>query len=185
LAASGEVQAVTRVTDAALDGTIATQLDQLIGQVETADVPASLLLPDHAPMTTRAATQLGFTDSHAQAGMLLASSVHPSEDAPRVAIREARTPGELREALTVCAAGFGAPIEALEPLYTSAIAAHNGVRIYLGDVGGHPVTTGVGFLGGHGVGVYSVAPLPDHRRRGYAGYLGTPVLGRERGSEAS
>ena len=40
------------VTDAALDATIANQLDQLIGQVEAADVPASLLLPAHAPMTT-------------------------------------------------------------------------------------------------------------------------------------
>jgi hypothetical protein len=159
------------VTDAALDATIANQLDQLIGEVEYAEVPASLLLPVHVPLTTRAATELGFTDSNAQAGMLLASSPGQPEDASRMAIREARTPGELREALTACAAGFGAPIQAFEPLYTPAVAEHPGVRIYLGDVDGDPVTTGVGVLVGHAVGVYSVATLPDHRRRGYAGEM--------------
>jgi GNAT superfamily N-acetyltransferase len=159
------------VTDAALDATIAGRLDQLIGEVEAADVPASLLLPDHVPLTTRAATELGFTESHPHAGMLLAGPVSPPHDAARIAIREAHSPGELREALTACAAGFGAPPEAFEPLYSPAVAAHPGVRIYLGDVDGHPVTTGVGFLAGGGVGVYSVATLPNHRRRGYGGEI--------------
>lgn len=43
-----------------------------------------------------------------------------------------------------------------------------GVRCYVGEVGGEAVTTALSMTTDDCVGIFSVATLPDHRRRGYA-----------------
>jgi ribosomal protein S18 acetylase RimI-like enzyme len=37
----------------------------------------------------------------------------------------------------------------------------------VGEVGGEPVTTGLGFTFGGSVSIFDIATLPAHRRRGY------------------
>lgn len=44
----------------------------------------------------------------------------------------------------------------------------DGLRCYVGDVAGEAVTTAISMTTGDCVGIFSVATLPDHRRRGYA-----------------
>jgi GNAT superfamily N-acetyltransferase len=42
-----------------------------------------------------------------------------------------------------------------------------GVRCYVGDVGGQPVTSGLGVTLGAFTGLFSIATLPAYRGRGY------------------
>ncbi len=44
-----------------------------------------------------------------------------------------------------------------------------GFRCYVGEVAGQAVTTALSVSNGDYVGIFSVATLPDHRRRGYGG----------------
>jgi N-acetylglutamate synthase len=67
----------------------------------------------------------------------------------------------------VAAAGFQAPVEAFIGLMTPAMLERPGVRAYLGRVDGEPVATGVGVSLRNQVGIFNVATLPGHRRRGY------------------
>jgi len=68
---------------------------------------------------------------------------------------------------SVAAAGFEAPREPFEQLVTPSVLRLPGVRCYLGEVGGHPVTTSVGVTIGAFVGIFNVATPPAHRGRGY------------------
>ena len=74
----------------------------------------------------------------------------------------------------VAAAGFQAPVETFLQLMTPAVLERWGVRTYVGKIEGEPVTTGVGVCLESHVGIFSVATLPIHRRRGY----GAAITGR-------
>jgi N-acetylglutamate synthase len=67
----------------------------------------------------------------------------------------------------VAAAGFEAPPEMFLQLMTPAVLASPGVRCYLGEVDGQPVTTGLGVTLGTYVAIFNIATPADHRRRGY------------------
>jgi len=67
----------------------------------------------------------------------------------------------------MAAAGFQVPPEMFLQLMTPEVLATPGVRCYLGEAGGQPVTTGVGVKLGSNVAIFSIATPPDHRRRGY------------------
>ena len=67
----------------------------------------------------------------------------------------------------VAAAGFEVPLEMFLQLMTPAVLATPGVRCYLGEAGGQPVTTGLGVKLGSNVGIFNIATPPEHRRRGY------------------
>jgi GNAT superfamily N-acetyltransferase len=68
---------------------------------------------------------------------------------------------------TVAADGFEAPAEPFLQLMTPSLLAAPGVRCYVGEVDGEPVTTGLGVTIGTSVGIFSIATPPAHRRRGY------------------
>jgi N-acetylglutamate synthase len=74
----------------------------------------------------------------------------------------------------LAAAGFQAPVEAFLQLMTSAVIGRPGVRTYVGKIDGEPVATGVGVCFETHVGIFNVATLPAHRRRGY----GAAITGR-------
>ncbi len=91
-----------------------------------------------------------------------------STAAAALSIRELR-PAEAAAHARLAAAGFEAPAEPFLQLMTSSVLASPGIRCYLGEVDGEPVTTGLGLTLGPFVGIFNVATLPEHQRRGYGG----------------
>jgi len=67
----------------------------------------------------------------------------------------------------VAAAGFEAPVAEFRRLMTGDVLGAAGVCTYVGQVNGEPVATGVGVQLDDHVGIFNVATLPGHRRRGY------------------
>jgi GNAT superfamily N-acetyltransferase len=68
---------------------------------------------------------------------------------------------------TVAAAGFEAATEPFRQLMTPRLLSASGVRCYVGEVDGEPVTTGLGVTLGSSVGIFNIATPPAHRRRGF------------------
>ena len=81
-------------------------------------------------------------------------------------IRQLR-PDEAQLHARVAAAGFETPPEPFRRMVTPAALGLPGVRCYVGEVDGGPVTTGIGVTLGAFVGIFNVATPPAHRRRGY------------------
>jgi hypothetical protein len=78
------------------------------------------------------------------------------------------SPSEAHLHARLAAAGFEAPVEFFLQLMTPAVLAAPGVRCYLGEAGGQPVTTGLGVTLGSFVGIFNIATPAEQRRRGYA-----------------
>jgi GNAT superfamily N-acetyltransferase len=78
------------------------------------------------------------------------------------------SPSEAHLHARLAAAGFEAPAEMFLQLMTPALLAAAGVRCYLGEAGGQPVTTGLGVTLGSYTGIFNIATPPEQRRRGYA-----------------
>jgi ribosomal protein S18 acetylase RimI-like enzyme len=87
--------------------------------------------------------------------------------ADELLIREL-SPSQASAHAQLAAAGFEAPAEPFLQLMTPAVLAASGVRCYLGEVDGRPVTTGLGVTLGPYVGIFNIATPPAYRRRGYA-----------------
>jgi N-acetylglutamate synthase len=83
-----------------------------------------------------------------------------------LAIREL-TPDEAPLHARVAAEGFEVPPEMFLQLMTPPVLATPGVRCYVGEADGEPVTTGLGVTLGSKIGIFNIATLPTHRRRGY------------------
>ena len=79
------------------------------------------------------------------------------------------TPEEAATHARVAAGGFEAPEELFRELVPPALLLAEGVRCYVGEVDGEPVTTALGIVLGDSVGVFNVATPPAHRGRGYGG----------------
>jgi N-acetylglutamate synthase len=60
-----------------------------------------------------------------------------------------------------------APVEYFRQLMTPEVMASPGVRCYVGELHGEPVTTGLGVVLDESVGIFNVATLPAHQRNGY------------------
>ncbi len=95
-----------------------------------------------------------------------ASTPSPTAAADRLVIREL-APDEANLHATVAAAGFEVPAEPFLQLMTPRVLSASGVRCYVGEVGGEPVTTGLGVTLGTSVGIFNIATPPAHRRRGF------------------
>ena len=73
--------------------------------------------------------------------------------------------------IQVAAAGFDAPVAVFEPLVTARLLRTHGVSVYVGEVDGEAVVTGMSVVVGAGVAIANVATLPGRRRRGYGAAL--------------
>jgi ribosomal protein S18 acetylase RimI-like enzyme len=74
----------------------------------------------------------------------------------------------------LAAAGFGEPADDFRRLMSPEVVGAPGVRAYVGEVGGKPVTTGIGVQLGDHVGIFNIATIPGYRRHGY----GAAITGR-------
>jgi N-acetylglutamate synthase len=96
---------------------------------------------------------------------------HPSELASERSIPELKVrrlqPQEALTHATVAAAGFEAPLESFAELVTPGMVSLVGLRWYVGEVDGDPVTTGLGMSIGDHVGVFNIATPPAYRGNGY------------------
>jgi ribosomal protein S18 acetylase RimI-like enzyme len=65
------------------------------------------------------------------------------------------------------AAGFEAEAEHFARLLPPSVMEAEGMRAYVGEVGGEPVTTAIGARRDDYVAIFNVATPPEHGRRGY------------------
>jgi ribosomal protein S18 acetylase RimI-like enzyme len=86
--------------------------------------------------------------------------------APDLTIRTL-PPGEATRGVELQAAAFQVPQAMFVTLTTPRMLAAPGVRLYVGELGGELVTTAMAFTIEDAVGIFNVATLPAHRRRGY------------------
>ena len=77
------------------------------------------------------------------------------------------SPTEAELHARAAAAGFEAPAEVFLKLMSPSVLATPGVRCYLGEAGGQPVTTGLSVRLDSYVAIFNIGTPPEHRRRGY------------------
>jgi GNAT superfamily N-acetyltransferase len=92
----------------------------------------------------------------------------PAESPRWLRIEEARNVEMHTEHVRTDAAGFGAPADVNERLFTSATLEHEGYRPFTGYVDGRPVATSALLITDGIAGIYGVATIPEFRRRGIA-----------------
>jgi hypothetical protein len=87
-------------------------------------------------------------------------------DPPELVLRQL-APDEAELHVLTAAAGFGSPERVFRHVVTPATLSLPGVRCYLGEAEGYPVTTCIGVSLREAVGIFNVATPPGHRARGY------------------
>ncbi|MER6066530.1 GNAT family N-acetyltransferase [Streptomyces sp. NPDC001792] len=71
---------------------------------------------------------------------------------------------------------FGVPHEAFEMFADPALAATSGFTLYLAEISGEPVGTGMAAVSGDLLGVFNIGVLPQHRRQGYGQLITTEIV---------
>jgi N-acetylglutamate synthase len=121
--------------------------------------PGALAVPDRRGMTLEGGTPLMRLDDPAALEPALAA-------ADQLVVREL-APEEGSLHTTVAAAGFDEDPRHFERLLPRPVLAVDGVRTYIGQVGGETVTTALGATHEDHVVIFNVATPPPHRGRGY------------------
>lgn len=85
-------------------------------------------------------------------------------------------PQEMERHVDVWARGFGVPPEALDPWLRSDLLDRPNVMAYQASVDGADVATALGIVADGFVGVFNVACVESHRRRGYGAALTAKVV---------
>lgn len=73
----------------------------------------------------------------------------------------------IEDHVATVASGFELSEEIARQVVTPALLERPEARVYVGYAEGRPVTTGLGYRTGDTIGVYNIATVPSHRRRGY------------------
>jgi hypothetical protein len=73
-------------------------------------------------------------------------------------------------------AGFGADPAVAQGTVCANLLGRPDCAVYLGDAGGDPVVSGLGWRTGRTIGVYSIATIASARRRGYAAAMTARVV---------
>ena len=88
-------------------------------------------------------------------------------DRPSITRIDPGDPAGVRLGQELFAAGFGGRLEDLGPAMAAEVLRRPGMNAYVGRSDGTPCTVGLGALHGGHVGVFNIATLPRHRRRGH------------------
>jgi ribosomal protein S18 acetylase RimI-like enzyme len=105
----------------------------------------------------------------------LATVDREAQSAAGLVIRQLE-PAEAALHPEVAAPGFEAPIGPMLHVTRDSVLAADGVRCYVGEADGKPVTTGMAVTVGPHVGLLTIATLADYRRRGYGAALTARAL---------
>jgi ribosomal protein S18 acetylase RimI-like enzyme len=181
----GAQATVTGVPIATLNGVWVedTQADpdvvaSLLEGVHEAKVPHCMQLrPSSTPELVKLAEEVGMTRTDDMPLMVLETtdSVGARKDPSGLAIRQL-TPAEAALHADLAAAGFEGAAEHFRQLMTPALLNGRGMRAYVGELDGEPVTTGLGATGDGAVGVFNIATPPAFRRRGYGAAVTVRVV---------
>jgi GNAT superfamily N-acetyltransferase len=155
-----------------------TGVAESVRQVEALGLPCGVQLREgrHAGLEGEL-VELGLDARTPLPGMAAAPHELAHVDVAGLDIVRATEPVHFAEAARVASAGFGAPLQAIEPLYSPALLSVEGFAVYIGRVKGEAVTTGMGYRRAREVAIFSVATPPDHRRRGYGGAISAHAAG--------
>jgi len=120
------------------------------------------------PATRETAKSLGLVDAPAPPGMAMPNTEPAPALHPGLNIVCARDPKTLRDFADVCARGFAIPASIMDRLTPPAILDLQDAEAYVGYVDGSAVTSSALFLNNGVAGVYNVATVDSHRRKGLA-----------------
>jgi len=101
-------------------------------------------------------------------GMECARLAAPGRRLPSLAFRPVSEAAARAEFSRIMSVAFGIPLQIARAVYESERTWNDGFAGYIGDLDGVPVTTAATFTTASTVGVYAVATIPGHQRRGYA-----------------
>ena len=139
-----------------------------VREVEEHGLRCGVLLRDgRHPKLDEELARLGFTKRDPMPGMTAAPDELAAVRVSDLEIERVEDEEGLAEAARVAAGGGAAALEYMGALYAPEVLTLEGNRICVGRVRGEPATTAIGYQTGRDVAIFSVATLPDHRRRGY------------------
>jgi len=118
------------------------------------------------PKSEMAAAALGVPYSDTVPGMALYPVPPPRGAVQGLNIERVSDSKRLRDYQRVAAEGFGMSVEFVERLMAPAFLEVEGFESYLGTMDDEPVAVSSVFVDGAVAGVYNVATLQSHRRRG-------------------
>jgi len=172
----GVMAGVTRVALARLNGVWpesaepdSVVISQLLDEVASEGVPYSLQLrPGASARSRELAARRDMLPGEPVPLMLLedAHGIGAFIDVDGLVVREL-LPDEADAHAMVVGGGSALLIGLFREFITPAVLALPGVRCYVGEVDGQPVTTGMGIRLGPSVGVFGIATLPARRGLGY------------------
>jgi GNAT superfamily N-acetyltransferase len=114
----------------------------------------------------RAAEWLGLEYRDSVPGMVLYPIADAPPERPQLEVRRVNDMPSLMQYASVLAAGFGMPPELGRAFASPGMLSLPDVSLYTGFVDGEAVATSALFMSNHVAGVYNVATLDAHRRRG-------------------
>jgi GNAT superfamily N-acetyltransferase len=179
--APGAIAVVTHLPLPTLNGVMCGSADanpsevaELLGAVRDTGLPHCLQLPTGGTALRALALERAMTRGEDIPLMRL-------DGVPRESISSALhvrrlTPEDAAVHADIAARGFGAPVAVFAPLVAQPLVSTNGLALYVGEVDGDPVTTGLGLTIGDHVGPMDIATLPEHRRRGYGAAITARIV---------